>query len=729
MKQALVFLSIFLSSFNWAQNIYDVTELKIKPRATDYAPVLYKEGFVMSSLRYRDQVVQYTEKGTGQSFADMYYVPWNGQDLGEPKLFDKTLSTPVHDGPATFSPTGDTICFTRNLIIPKRFKDNLSRQNKLGLFFSVNTDGVWSKPIGYAHNTTDHSMMHPSFSSNGKRIYFASGDPNGHGGSDIYYTELKNGIWSKPINVGSDINTPSNELFPHCAGPNVLYFSSNRLGGIGALDIYVTENTDGTWKEATPLPEPVNTIFDDLGFSTDSDQMEGLFSSNRSGDDAIYAFRRTTPPYRNCKLQRRNNFCYQFQDIGNFKNPNGLPLEYRWDMGDGTLITGSIAEHCYGSTGNYIVKLEIVDKETQSVFFTEASYNLLVQKEFQPVISINDSLRAGKMVELTAMESHLPGVDIASYHWSFGDGTESWGATHEHSYKEEGQYTLKLDILEKPDVTGHIQNHCVIKKVDVIKRFKDSEDEIQEVVYLSTQEKPSIFDYKELPFDGFELTFVKGDDVRFTLELTTSNERMDINDPFFDKVRGKYEIIERYIPERNVFSYSIGEANSLEEAFELFQKLREWQYLDTEVLAMKVEKLQNLEDLDLDLETVEEYNNTVLTASMVYFDVGKDTYKPIFTKQLDKLIELLRKYQETNLIISAHTDSDGQASFNQDLSERRADRVIEYIITQGIDANRLTGIGYGEDHPKAPNTSNRNKKLNRRVEFKIVLQKKELAKD
>ncbi len=729
MKQALALLSIFLSSFSWAQDIYDVTKLKIKPSATDYAPVLYKDGFVMSSLRHRDQVIQYTEKGTGKPFADMYYVPWNGQDLGEPVLFDETLATPVHDGPATFSPTGDTICFTRNLIIPKGFKDNLSRQNKLGLFFSVNTNGKWSEPVAYAYNTKDYSIMHPSFSSDGQRIYFASGDPSGHGGSDIYYAELVQDKWSEPINVGAGINTTNNELFPHCAGPNVLYFSSNRPGGIGALDIYYVDRSSGNWEEAVALPEPVNTKFDDLGFSTNQDQMQGLFSSNRGGDDMIYAFRRTTPPFRDCKPQKRNSFCYQFQDIGNFKNPNRLPLEYRWNLGDGTLINSTIAEHCYTEPGKYIVELEIVDKETQHVFFTEASYTLVVQNEFQPVISINDSLRAGKTVELTSAESQLPGVDIATYHWDFGDGNESWGPTHEHVYKDEGQYTLRLDVLGKPNATGHIQNYCVTKKVNVIKRFKDSEDGDQEVVFVNAEEKLAKFDYKELPFDGFEIAFVEGEDVKFTLELTTSKERMDMSDPFFDKVRSKYGIIERYIPEKDVFSYSIGEASSLEEAFEIFKELREWQYLDAEVLAMKMEKLKDLKDLDLDLETVEEYNNTVLTASMVYFDVGKDTYKPVFMKQLDKLVALMKKYPEVHLVISAHTDSDGRASFNQDLSERRAKRVIEYLLIEEVDGHRLTGIGYGEDHPKVPNNSKRNKKLNRRVEFKIVLNKGELAKE
>jgi outer membrane protein OmpA-like peptidoglycan-associated protein len=720
---------ILLSATAVGQDVYDIRMLDIRPQASDYAPVLYEEGFVMTSLRYRDQTVEYTEKGTGKPFADMYYVPWDGQDVGKLRVFDESLATPVHDGPATFSPGGDTICFTRNLQVPTGFKDRLDKNNKLGLFFSTRTGGEWSEPVPYEFNSENYSLVHPTFSRNGQRIYFASGNPEGYGGSDIHFMEKTPDGWSAPMNIGAPVNGPHNELFPFAANNGVLYLSSNRPGGAGALDIYITTFANGEWNEPEALPAPINSEYDDLGFTCDRSEMTGLFSSNRSKEDQIYSFHRTTPPFSDCKPQKLNNYCYQFQDIGNFKNTSNLPIEYRWNMGDGHFISDPVAKHCYEKPGTYIISLDLVDISSQNVFYTEATYTLIVEDHFQPVISLPDSLRAGKKIEFSASNSNLPNVDIASYHWDLGDGTEHWGKEYAHEYKEEGSYTIRLDVLSKPNAVGRIMNYCVTKKVNVIKRFKDSDDGFALVEFQSGKDKAASFDYEELPYDGFELSVQEGENVRFTLELVTSEERMDSDHPFFAKLRNEYNVIERYIPERGLFSYSVGETETLEEAFEIYQKLMEWQYLDAEVLAMKMEKLRSLKELDLDLETVEEYNNTVLTASMVYFDVGKDTFKPLFLKQLDKLVQLMTKYHELDLVISAHTDSEGSRPFNQDLSERRANKVLEFFLIEDVDRSRLTSIGYGEDHPIADNSTNKGRKLNRRVEFKIVLNKADLASD
>lgn len=720
-------LSLCVASF--AQDQFDVRQLDIRPYATDYAPALYEDGFVMASLRYREQTIQYTEKGTGKPFADMYFVPWDGQNTGSIRIFDESLASLVHDGPATFSPTGDTICFTRNINLPRGYKDRLAKDNRLGLFFSVKEGDSWSTPVPYEYNTKEYSITHPSFSRDGKRIYFTSGNPNGHGGSDLYYMERTGETWGEPIDVGGDINGSSNELFPHAASGNTLYFSSNRSGGLGGLDIYVSKFRNGKWSKPVALPEPVNSTFDDLGFTCVDNQMSGLFSSNRNKDDQIFAFNRTTVPFSNCQPQKRNNYCYQFQDIGNFENTSELPIEYRWNMGDGTFISTAVAQHCYEKPGTYIVSLDLVDSSTGNVFFTEATYTLQVEDFFQPIISLPDSLRAGKEMEFTAANSNLPGLRIASYHWDLGDGTDRWGRDQIHEYKSEGSYTLRLDVISEPNEVGQIQSFCVSKKVNVIKRFKDTEDGFEEIVFQSGKDKISEFNYSELPYEGFELALKEGEDVQFTLELVTSEERMDLDDPFFAKVRSEYNIIERYIPETGKFSYSVGEAKSLEEAYEIYKKLMAWQYLDAEVLAMKMEKLKALKELDLDLETVEEYNNTVLTASNVYFDVGQATYRPQFMKQMEKLLQLMTKYDELDLVISAHTDSQGGREFNQDLSERRAHKVSEFFIEEAIDASRLTTIGYGEDHPVADNGTNKGRKLNRRVEFKIVLNKTDLASE
>jgi OOP family OmpA-OmpF porin len=87
---------------------------------------------------------------------------------------------------------------------------------------------------------------------------------------------------------------------------------------------------------------------------------------------------------------------------------------------------------------------------------------------------------------------------------------------------------------------------------------------------------------------------------------------------------------------------------------------------------------------------------------------------------LDRALAVLKEYPDIRLEISGHTDSRGKADFNRDLSQRRADAVKLYFISRGIDANRLTSIGYGPDRPIADNGSDAGRSRNRRTEFRLL---------
>jgi OmpA-OmpF porin, OOP family len=84
---------------------------------------------------------------------------------------------------------------------------------------------------------------------------------------------------------------------------------------------------------------------------------------------------------------------------------------------------------------------------------------------------------------------------------------------------------------------------------------------------------------------------------------------------------------------------------------------------------------------------------------------------------LDNLVYITKKCPASNVEIAGHTDADGQDDYNLDLSRRRAQAVADYLTKAGIDARRLTSVGYGKTRPIAANDSDENKALNRRIEF------------
>jgi outer membrane protein OmpA-like peptidoglycan-associated protein len=104
----------------------------------------------------------------------------------------------------------------------------------------------------------------------------------------------------------------------------------------------------------------------------------------------------------------------------------------------------------------------------------------------------------------------------------------------------------------------------------------------------------------------------------------------------------------------------------------------------------------------------------------VLFGYDQSTLNSNAYRSLDQLVTVLNKYNQTNIKVYGHTDSKGSESYNQDLSERRAQAVANYLVAQGISRSRINTYGYGETAPKCTNDTEEGRACNRRVEFAIV---------
>ncbi|MDR0763571.1 MAG: OmpA family protein [Bacteroidales bacterium] len=159
------------------------------------------------------------------------------------------------------------------------------------------TNGKWGKPfnLGYPVNT-EYWESQPSFSSDGRTLYFCSNRPDGYGAGDIWKTTLtNNGTWSEPENLGSTINTSSMENSPFIhPDQKTLYFSSNGHAGLGGMDIFVARmNEDGKFEKPINLGFPINTYADEKTLSVNRTGDTAYFASdklNGLGGDDIYGF-------------------------------------------------------------------------------------------------------------------------------------------------------------------------------------------------------------------------------------------------------------------------------------------------------------------------------------------------------------------------------------------------------------------------------------------------------
>ena len=256
--------------------------------ASDFSPSFYKNGIVFVSGRTPGRE---TYKWNESSFLDLYYA--GNKSLGmfeQPVPFHQKINTNYHEGPVSFYAGGRKMALTRNNLEKGKLGKSSTGVTKLKLYFTTpDAKEGWADVEAFAYNSDEYSVGHPAVAEDGSVMYFISDMPGGFGGTDIYITYFENGLWSKPENLGDQVNTEGNEMFPFLSRDESLFFASNGRGGLGGLDIfkYTFDN-----KEIRNLGYPINSIKDDFGYIVNEDG-EGFLSSNRqssSGADDIFQF-------------------------------------------------------------------------------------------------------------------------------------------------------------------------------------------------------------------------------------------------------------------------------------------------------------------------------------------------------------------------------------------------------------------------------------------------------
>jgi hypothetical protein len=149
------------------------------------------------------------------------------------------------------------------------------------IYRSKRTTTGLSEPQKFGFDDDSSAFGHPNLSPDGNMFFFVSDMPGGFGGMDIYLCRKTGNKWSSPINLGSGINTPDNELFPFYLGQGILFFSSNGHAGFGGYDLYSTTFKKDQWVKATNLSIPINSKGDDMALRCDKTKKTFYLTSNR----------------------------------------------------------------------------------------------------------------------------------------------------------------------------------------------------------------------------------------------------------------------------------------------------------------------------------------------------------------------------------------------------------------------------------------------------------------
>jgi outer membrane protein OmpA-like peptidoglycan-associated protein len=675
----------------------------------EFSPVYYKNGLIFCSNR--NLGLSYHSTSQNKGLFKIYYIDTTGKAGWESaKLFSKDLTTILNDGPVTFNRSRDTIYFSRNKDISSKLSNISGPRNKLGIFSAVLIAGQWTRVRELRVNNEWYNVTTPCLSPDGKKLYFASDKPGGFGGSDLYYSEWKNDRWEDPVNLGPVINTKGNESYPYINPSGELFFSSDGHPGHGGKDIFFSLFSDSTWLTPVCLDAPINSEFDDFGIVTDTLMNEGYFSSNRDKSIDIYHFRTNSPQILYTNIQKENQYCFMLNDSGAIVIDT-LNLKYVWDFGDGEKAAGAKVMHCFPGRGKYAVKLDIIEKSTGRLFFSKLAYTLEIKDYKQPFINSPDVVVKGDPINFDGLRSNLPGFKILNYSWNFRDGNKASGERVKHIFKEKGEYLVNMELILKSISTGQTHKTGISKRIMVLNDKQEKESYLAKMASVKTS-FPDIGQYVNNQIKtqySAESEFRK--DAVFNVELLSSKTKIGINSWTFRNVPKKYMITEKFIPEDSTYSYIVDQQMTLMATYPAYHELFALEFKNVRIKIFVL-----TEPAEKELHNLIKINGAYADS---YFDTSDKLTSNAYI-MLDQIVKLMNKYPAIKLEVAVHSDNIGPAQTSLTLSQLHARLLVSYLINRGINTKRLVATGFGGSKPIAPNFLDKDRMLNRRIDFILI---------
>jgi len=266
---------------------YVIEMLNIPIGGPYFSSAPYNGGLIFTSPSGDGEMDPYN----GLTYNNLYFSKREGASWSAPEPIAEVNGV-YHDACAAISPTGTTMIFTRSFQLDagKMGKNDIPISTTQLYSCTKGADGKWSSPTVIPFCNPSHMYAHPSFSKDGLVLYFAS-DMNGtYGGMDLWSSKFQDGSWGNPVNLGKNVNTTGNEIFPVVRAADQIYFSSDGHQCLGGIDILYSYLRNGVWEKPVHQSYPVNTPFDDFGMVWNGDGKSGFLSSDRMGADKIFSF-------------------------------------------------------------------------------------------------------------------------------------------------------------------------------------------------------------------------------------------------------------------------------------------------------------------------------------------------------------------------------------------------------------------------------------------------------
>jgi outer membrane protein OmpA-like peptidoglycan-associated protein/tetratricopeptide (TPR) repeat protein len=628
-------------------NIENIGSVINSPYA-DYAPVISADETVLIFTSRRPGTTGGQKDETNQYFEDIYMSAKDSNSKWMPPVnMGNTINTGGHDASIGLSADGQELFVYKN-------------DGNGDIYYSILNGNKWSVPKKMPASINNPKSWEPSASiTPDERIFFFSSDrEGGFGGRDIYVSKkLPNDQWALPMNLGPKINTPYDDDAPfiHPDG-KTLYFSSKGHNSIGGFDIFTVQyiSKDSIYA-LTNVGYPINTADDDIFFVWSADGTRAYFSSVRSSDNIgekdIYVLHRPKP-----------------------KNVSLIVLKGK--------MTSKESGQALAAT------LTVTDNETNQIIgiynsnsFT-GKYTVIIPpgKNYGISVDAEHHLSHSENIDIPYSEEYFEFIkDIAMEPLKAGSLTVLNNVFYNFSKSDlEKESFIELDrivtmLKENPSLIVEIAGHTDNVGNDNANQELSEHRSESVVKYLVSKG----IDSKRLCAKGYGEKFpVASNDTEAGRQQNRRTELIII-----ESLRKEQRTVgcEGY--------YYTHPKDSVGKADENFVSLE-----DTALKRMP----------------------------FIYFDFNSSRIDKFSGKMLERWILLLKSQSNIGVSIEGHTDNAGSDAYNKMLSEKRVAIVKKLLITRGIKAERIKTIGFGEAHPIESNETDEGRSKNRRVEINIL---------
>ena len=725
------------------EGIYQVKRTQFNSNLDDFGATFYKDGIVFASERDKGGAVKRNHCWTGQPFLDLYFVPIKncGADVtnGRPEKFNSDINSKYHDAVVTFSKDQSTVFFTRNNYLNGKAGADDQGLMKLKIYTAKKKGNGWGNDESLPFNSDEYSCAHPTLNEAGTKLYFVSDMPGGFGGMDLYVSELENGRWGPPMNMGPNINTEGNELFPHVHKSGRLYFSSDGQLGLGGLDIYYVDPQEGSQAWSTPenIGAPINSKDDDFGFTMSDEGTCGFLSSDRdggSGRDDIYSFTKTAMPIKVYVFDADTKLPIEGASVTS-DACNKKPLKTRKDGRVTTDIkfnscctfTAELAEYepntgkgCVkdaASVENTVVQIPLkkVQKFRIEGFVFDQSTGLPLGDAKVTLIACDSTKSQTFMTDASGKFSFK--LDTGCCFKLRGEKDKYWAVTTPDTICTKGlvdskTYLVNLNLQPttvKPNSPVNPSSGSALVDGNG-KPLLDANGNPLTTEGGNSTGKTGLDSpadtYSGLTFDPKSGLYTKDgkpfsgtvDGAKFKKGKITSGGKKPKNSDvvYFDAPSGTYmKGGKPFTGTNNGITYKDGMPDKNAPGF-----------------------------IPSDTQHSDDPNAQTYLLH-IYYDFDQSNIRDESATDLDKLLKQLKDNANFIVEIASHTDARGSNNYNNRLSQRRAEAVVRWLLDKGVERDRLVPRGYGEGM-----TSNRCKnripcteqehQMNRRTEFRVL---------